>query len=346
MKKIVLSLMVGLAAISAWSQSSMDDQAAKIALTPIVSEGLKVPADARAALETKLMQIVSRNGLGSTSGTFVITPNLVMISKETTATAPAQFVVAAEVVLFVVEPTSKTVVSQIAIPVRGVAPMENKAYLQAINSMSPNSGTLKKFIDGSRLKIVEYYNGLLPTIISRAEMLIAKDQYDEAMVLLLDIPEQVEGFDKVASMVSDVYKKKINRHGAEVLKNAEISFADDDYAGALQHLRAVDPYSDAAVKASAMVTKIKAIKDDEKAQALALEMKKYEAAQAEAANRYQRSSSSSAKGAAAKGASYSPEAITNAARAASKDLIGASAEASKPAMQEAVNQWSSTLFGQ
>ena len=188
MKRSLLTLAITLfAALTGYAQQPVAAQE-MIGITPIVSDAIDLPADARSALNLKLRQMATQNGFGSTSGRFALTSNVVFTDKQATTTAPPQFVVSLEVQFYVVDVMEQVIIDEMSMPAKGIDRLENKAAIRAINSISVRTPQVRRFMNGARDKIVAYYNTRVPVIVQKADSYAAMENYDMALFVLTDIP--------------------------------------------------------------------------------------------------------------------------------------------------------------
>lgn len=258
MNKIIILLMA-LAVHAPFNLKAQQTLSAQemIAISPIVCESTDLPTDAKASLHTKMVQMVTANGFGASSTRYALVPNITVIDKQVTATAPAQYIVEVEVSLYVYDAVEDFVVDETSFVVKGVDRLENKATIQAINQIKSSSPQVKNFMNSSRSKIVSYYNTRIPAIISKAQSLCERKEYDVAISILASIPETVDQYQVVAELMTGVYKKMIDHDASVAIQVAKGKMAIRDYDGVLYALEYVDPASSKAKEASKMIADIK-----------------------------------------------------------------------------------------
>ncbi len=232
-------------------------QEQRIAITPIVCDALDIPADARAALNQKLLQITVQNGFGATGGPFVLTADVRTSDKRVTATAPAQYVVELEVSIYVVNLQEQLLVAETSFAVGSVESSENKAVVRAINRINSRSPIVRKFMAGAREKIIDYYAARIPAIMAKAQSLTDRGDYEGALAVLAAVPECLDDYPTVAERMSDVYVRMVDKYAAVSIQEAKSKIALRDYKGALDALLYVDPSSTRFNEASQMVDAIK-----------------------------------------------------------------------------------------
>lgn len=247
-----------------------------IGITPMLPYGLNIPEDAKKSLLTKLNQMTTQNGFGSTSGSFVLTANVVTLDKQATATAPVQFVVDLEVSVYVVDVTEQLVVAETSFVVKGIDRLENKAVIQAINQIKPRGTEARAFMNNTREKLIEYYNTRIPTLITKAQSLAEMNNYRGALAVLADIPEAVDQYPVVAEQMTAIYLKMIDREAQMIIQEAEAKMAIRDYEAVVDALVWVDPSSSHFGKATEMIRQVKSTIDAREQEELEEKLKKYE----------------------------------------------------------------------
>jgi hypothetical protein len=214
MKKIIIALMLfGFVsvAIAQNSKGKIDDMG-RIALNAYLPELESVPSNARSVLENKLNQIATTSGMGGSAinPRFIITANVVVLTKDITATAPPMQAYTLDVTLFIGDGIEGKKFSSYTATVKGVGENEAKAYLAALKNVNPNDPKIKSFVESAKSKIVEYYNTNCDFIIKEAQTLATQKQYDWAIYKLTSVPEVCkECYDKCMDAVGPMYKQKI-----------------------------------------------------------------------------------------------------------------------------------------
>lgn len=250
---------------------------AKIPLTPyVIYEIETVPSAALSSLQRKLTAMATANGFAGTSDTFLLTGVPTVTDVSMTPTAPAQFVVTMDVEVYVVNSPEEVIVAQTVYSLKGVGASEQKAIIGAINQINVKSIDTRRFMENARTKIIDYYAGRLPSIISKAQSMASMKRYDDALSVLAAVPECLDEYPQVADLMVDIYTKKIDLAADSLIRSASAKLALDNIEGAVADLVKVDPYSSLAPKADKMVSDIKAKADAEKQLALEQELESYE----------------------------------------------------------------------
>lgn len=247
-----------------------------VAITPVLSRSIDLPAHAQKTLGNKLSQIATQNGFGSVSGEFVLTANTLVVDKQMTATAPVRFVVELEVSLYVLNVLEGTVIDEMSVVVKGIDTQDHKAIIQAINQIKPKSSEIRRFMEECRVKLIEYYNTRIPTLLAKANSLAERFQYEEALMVLSAIPEMVDQYPTVADQMVAICTKMLDREATIAIQEAKSKIAQKDYEAALDALAAVDPASTKSKEAFDLIESIKKSIDEKEAAEMAEKLQRYE----------------------------------------------------------------------
>ena len=251
LNKIVLSVFL-LSVISntqAQTKKNAED-AGKIMLSAYVPEQTEsLPQGADAMLTNKLNQIISQNGMSSDSNSkFIITPNIVVLTKDLLATAPPMTALTLQVMLCIGNGVEGRKFISTVLTVKGVGTNENKAYMEAIKQINPQNPQLQSFIADGKSKILDYYNTKCPTVLQEAKSLEGQDKIDEAIYMLTSVPDAAtDCYKKSMAAAEPMYKKKIDKdckmhlQEATSLWNANQTVDGANQAGEM--LSKIDPHS-------------------------------------------------------------------------------------------------------
>ncbi len=225
----------------AFPQNTLEKAAdlGRIAMTPVIVSSANIPSYAVDLIEAKLVQAVTRNGLGSHAydQRFIITANFVEILKDMTATAPPMVSIILSPTLYIGDIETGNLYSSCTLPnLRGVGTNDARAYLSAINAMSLNTEEVAAFIECGKKRIIEFYNSQIDFLLSRANALANQEEYDEASAILLSVPDVCkDAYDKANQLLAEIFQKEIDRDGADLLNKAYQAWnSNQSYQGAEQ----------------------------------------------------------------------------------------------------------------
>lgn len=277
MNKIIYCILIlcyGTFGVSAQQTLSSKDM---VALTPALASELDLPEYAKKALSQKMIQIVTQNGFGSSSGEIVLTANVVITDKQVTGTVPAQYIISMEVSFYALNVMEGVVIDEMSVTLKGIDKAENRAMSQAINNLNPKSPAIRNFMNQCRSKIIDYYTTRIPALVAKAKSLADRAEYEEALSVLSYIPESVDEYPAIADQMVKIYLKKADKDAQALIQEAKAQLAVKDYASALNALIAIDPSSAHFGEATKMIHSIRQTIDAEQKAALEAQLAQIDA---------------------------------------------------------------------
>jgi len=263
------------------AQVKLDDFG-RIVLNTYLPDNNSIPAEAKKALETKLSQITSNNGMGGSNVNprFIITAVLNVGTKDIIPGPPQMIAQNIDITLFVGDAITNTVFSNTAISVKGVGTNENKAMIDAIKNINPKNKDITVFLEEGKNKIISYYVTQCDFIIKDAETLAKQEKYDEAIYKLALVPEVCKDcYFKTSELIGNLFQKKINTDCQTKLSKAKLLWSTQQNVKQAEEVIAVisdiNPNAACYTAAANFTKEINAkIKADEKVR-LELALKKY-----------------------------------------------------------------------
>lgn len=236
MKRLVLFVICLACFASAYAQNNAKthDDFGRITLSTYIDRGkTKLPPTSYNVLQNKLTNIVTQNGFGSAMGErFIITANCNLLTKDITATVPPMHAYTVDVTLYVGDGIDGTLFSTYSLTCKGVGETEDKAYLAAIKNIKANNPEIKAFLDEGKTRILEYYNSRCDFLITDAKSQAALENYDEALYMLLSIPDACKDcYMRAQSELPGIYKNKIDMECAAHLNQARSVWMSRGSAG-------------------------------------------------------------------------------------------------------------------
>lgn len=234
MRKIIFLLCIAFLAASANAQdqgggaTKVSDQY-RIALTPVVpSDAAVLPAGARPVLLNRLRQLSTANGYGGSAlvPQFIIAANPVLVDKKVAGTAPTTIWAEFELTLYIADHVSRTVFATTTVNIKGMGATDDEAYTDAFRSFKINSKEIKDFAQKGRNEIITYYNTQCDIIMARADQMVAVNQFDQALALLMSVPDAGKScFDMAVAKTAKVYQLSVDQHCNELLQAARSAWA-------------------------------------------------------------------------------------------------------------------------
>ncbi len=282
MKKIQFVLILLLSVhFQTQAQAKLEDFG-RIILNTYLPENSTIPTEAKKALESKLNQITTNNGMGGSAVNprFIITAVLNIGPKDIIPGPPQMIAQNIDITLFVGDAITNTVFSNTVISIKGVGINENKALIEAIKTIRPKKKEITTFLEEGKNKIISYYATQCDFIIKDAEALAKQQKYDEAIYKLTLVPEVCkECYFKCLDNLTTIYQQKIDADCKSKLAKAKLLWSGQQNQNkaeeVIEILSEITPnancFNDASNFAKQISNKLKA---DEKAK-LELALKKY-----------------------------------------------------------------------
>ncbi|MFK7782606.1 hypothetical protein [Psychroserpens sp.] len=223
-----------------------------------------VPASAKKMLLNKLGQLVTANGISDNqyNSRFIITPNIVVATKEVMPTSPVKVVLVLDVTLYIGDGIAGTLYASETFNLKGVGTTETKAYMQALKRLKPKNEAMQAFLTRGKDKIIDYYNSNCSQITKEAQALENSGRLEEALGIMLSIPASSTCFDKSQSKTKALFIKAANRDCKLRLNEAQaIWSANQDIEAAREAARilsSVVPEADCYGQVKALFSKIEA----------------------------------------------------------------------------------------
>lgn len=273
---VKLAALVLFAALLLPTAAAAQNDNGHIAITPYVSEELNLHETVHNTLYQRLTQLVTSNGFGSHSYDFVLLPNILLLDKSVTATAPAKHIVELEISLYVVAVAERVVIGEQSITAKGMGNNDMQAYNAAIKSINFRSPAMRSFISTVRDKIIDYYHDRIPVLMAKAKQLADSGDYEGALQVLGPIPESVDGYVSVIEYMQGLYQNKIDLEAEKALNRVDVLLVKGEVDEALDILSEIDPLSSHYEKAKGKVKSIKAAIDAQVAAAAAAKAEQQE----------------------------------------------------------------------
>jgi hypothetical protein len=265
MKKIrniasIIGLIVFSFALYGQNNQEKPDDSGRIVLASVVPDQIEgITPAAQSNLTNKLNQITSKNGMGGVSLTnrFIITANVVVLTKDITSTAPPMHAYTLEVTLYIGDGIDGILFSSTSVTLKGVGETETKAYMAALKNLKSDAPDYKSFIEQGKNKIIEYYNSKCDFILKEAESLSSQNQFDAAILKLVDVPQVCkECYDKAMDKAVVIHKQKLEHECQQNISKANAAIAQDKWEEAAGFLDTITPDLDCYKQAAAIVKKI------------------------------------------------------------------------------------------
>lgn len=239
MKTILIS---GLLLVSGWMARAQETKGTPpsnpyfILSASVPDQGNLTSEELTSRLKTKMLQIVSANGMGGAAGVssrFVLLPKILVTQFENTPSAPPKVMARMDIVLFIADVSQKRVFTSKTFKSTGIGKNEQEAYLNGVQNLPSSGADIAGFISEGKMKIVEYYNQNCDRILKEVNAKAATQQFDEALEDLLSVPpEATTCYEKAMIQLPIVFKQRQEFLCGTLLQkaNAEMAAGHEDEA--------------------------------------------------------------------------------------------------------------------
>jgi hypothetical protein len=227
MKRIYLSALTFLVSVGCMAQAT-DSDFSRISLSVVLPENNTIPAEANQLLETKLKQIVTRYGIADNdlNERFVITAKSSVVQKNITPTNPPRISQRLEVTFIIGDVVENKIYETTSLTLTGIGTNETKAYISAFQNIRPDNKIFADLVNNAKAKIMQYYIANCNTYLQKARILETKQQFDEAIYTLMQVPNvSVECYNNAQNLATELVIKKINFEAEILLKQAQAKWA-------------------------------------------------------------------------------------------------------------------------
>ena len=243
MKRIIFLIFVTINVSISFSQT--DNSVGKIALSVIMPnnvEGLTIGDLSK--LETKITQILTAKGLAATgyNNNFVIYPKFAIYETSIVESGMQDITISnCELSLFIKQVDNNIIFATVSKPLKGNGKDKQLSITNTISKINIKDDEFQLFIANGKAKIVAYYEAKCGDIISKSESLVKMKDYEQALGLLMTVPEEVSCYSKVQEISIEAYKAYQNKKCIVQLQDAKTKLAANNYNDALNILSQIDP---------------------------------------------------------------------------------------------------------
>lgn len=226
-----------------------------------VYEGEDVPERVSDQLATRLTAAAASQGVvGSDNSRFFITAKFNHSFKDILAGPPQTTAIKSTLTIYMGDILDQKVYATQSFDVKGVGTSDERAYINALQSLNGRNKAFVSFIERGRTKIIEYYNANYPSILAKAKNAMALQNFDEALYYSTSIPECTDGYNEAVALTNVIYQKYIDFEGLQLLAKARAAWGTnpDEYGAseAYSYLTQINPQASCYKEAMAFGDKI------------------------------------------------------------------------------------------
>ena len=187
-------------------------------------------------LQNKMSLMTSINGVGSVDASPVlcIIPTLYEKSHDITATIPSKHKINFDFTVWVANLQLGEVFASAQQDLLGIGDSEELAYNNAITSIKPSDNQWQEMLKTAQDRIIEYYNTNGDRFIKEAQGYLAVNRYEEAMLILNNIPMACgEVYDRAIDVKNQVFDQYFQNEAERLIScmKAYLGSPRDDETG-------------------------------------------------------------------------------------------------------------------
>jgi hypothetical protein len=227
MKKIYSCIIILMAYVQLFGQNNLGktDDIGRISLSVYIPDQVEgLPEISKDFLDSKLGQIVSESGFGSSSmeNRFIITPKIAVVNKNITTDSPSYTIIDLELTLNMGDGISGIKFDSYTFKLKGVGLNDIKAYQAAFKLINSKDPLFKQFIAKGKNNIIQYFNDRCDYLQTQANSLASRNQHDEAILYLSSVPEVCkECYSTSLNNMVKIYEDKLEFECAKNLAQAK-----------------------------------------------------------------------------------------------------------------------------
>ena len=193
----------------------------------------KIPEEAARQLETKLQSALTANGYADNGyiERFVLTAKVDITQKDITPTTPSRISEKMDITLMVGDVVENKIYATVTLQSAGIGINENKAFISAFCNIMGDNPKIQQMLSEAKEKIMDYYTIHCSEIVQCANSLTAVQKYDEAIALLVAVPNVCNDcFSQCQQEAGKVYQQKIDAEATVLLEQAQAAWTSSQNA--------------------------------------------------------------------------------------------------------------------
>ena len=197
-----------------------------------------VPEKLDTQVKSKIQRALTQYGISAEPGfsRFAMVPEVTINDEQTTATVPAICNIDFDFVVSLTDIFSGKTFASFTQEAKGKGTNKTNAIAKGVSAIKLNTPKFATFCEDAKGKVISYYEANMGAIILKAQNAAKTRNFDEALYILAEIPEECPSYAKrVAPLVTQYYKEQMDLYGEQVLAQARAAWAaSPNEAGAAQ----------------------------------------------------------------------------------------------------------------
>ncbi len=260
-KNIFKSLFFSLTFILSSNSVFSQNEVGKIAFSLLMPEQIEhFDQNSLTKLESKIIQATTHVGISGKGfySDFILYPVISFNELESQSQTMKNMVsIGIDLGLYIKSVSDGRIYASYSQTLVGVGTSKNNALVNALNDFNPKNKQVSDFFTNAATKITNYFNDKCDDFISKADAYAKMGEYDEAIGLLMSIPNiSSTCYNKVKNKAIETYKLHMNKNCSQTMLQANSKKAIGEYEQALSILTIIDPTTSCYKEARDMINKI------------------------------------------------------------------------------------------
>jgi hypothetical protein len=259
MNKFILLIFI----ISTFSLNKLfsQNEVSKIAFSLVMPDEIDgLDNNQLSKLESKIIQATSNIGIAGKGfySDFIIYPTVTFNEVESHSQSMKNTVsYSIDLGIFIKSVSDGRIFSSYSKTLIGIGTNKNSALNNALNDFDPKSNDISVFYTKAAEKIINYFESKCDDFISKADSYSKMGKYEEALGLLMSIPNiSSKCYTKVKIKSIEIYKLHLNKTCNSQLLAAKGYYTNRDIESAIQIICLIDPTSNCYKEAKELLNTI------------------------------------------------------------------------------------------
>lgn len=201
-----------------------------IAPAEILSD-YQLPTTAQSQIMMKVQKAVSKNGVSGENATFALVPEVSILSERTSSGIPPIAEVEYDISFSLQNIFDGKSFASYPFTIKSKGSNKVNAITLGLKNVNLNTSDFQNFLTDAKQKVIQHYEKELPKIIQKANTAMNTKQYEEALFILSQVPEDIPSYSKISTLIEKNYKSYEETAGQVLLQKAKALWASskDEY---------------------------------------------------------------------------------------------------------------------
>ena len=187
-----------------------------------------VPEKLDTQVRTKLQRALSKYDISSETGVsrFAMVPSVAIIDERTTATVPVFCDMDFDFVISLQDAYSGKVFASFTKQITSRGTNKANSIAKGISTLRLETPEFTRFCKEAKDKVFDYYESQIESIIAKAKQAAGQRNFEEAIFILAEVPEDSPSFNsKILPVMTQYYMQERDLFGEKVLAEARAAWA-------------------------------------------------------------------------------------------------------------------------